>query len=304
MSKSNHEHSPARAQKRQPHTMPTTPPSVIRAIIAHIAQGTQPALPDPDSISEVAKLACAQWLAGLRAYQGLYVGQLVEHTGIRPEQLLALDLGLALPGMLAPQQEAALREAFLAGQGFDEPVVTHLLDLALGYERSPEPAMLTWVLDDLERNVWRRGDLESVFAEYFAPADTRELAEIGKELTQVQLLVLQILFPGPRSSQELHDEVVRRRVWGKAGFDSATFAAVVDFLVARGLVQLIEDRWDESLKRPLLHFRLTMLGMRVVALQRYTEQLPQGQTTIFTLARVWIAEQQGRANSVDTIPTG
>lgn len=303
MSKSNHERTSARAQRRATHTMSNTKPSIIRTIVALVGQHPQQPLSPPDPVREAAQLACARWLAGFCAFQKLYVGQLVERTDIRVEHLLALNLGMARPDMLTPPQEAALREALTAGQEEDQRTLNLLLDLALGRNLPPEPSMLVWVLDDLEQNVWRQADVESMFAEHFAPADTREIEEVHKVLTHVQLLLLQILFLGPKSSQELHDEAIRRRVWGKAGLDSASFAAVVDFLIARGLVELIDDRWHNDVQLPLLHFQLTSLGIRVVALQRYIEQT-RGQVLIFARLREWLHERQRQRLPVDTTATG
>jgi hypothetical protein len=297
MPESNYEPTPARAQMRNLHPMSHTTTPLIKALVAQAVQGAPLSGDAPDPVRESVQLACSRWLAGYRASQGLYVGQLIERTAISPELLLTLDTGLAWPDMLSAEQEAALRQALITDDDPDRRTLHLLLDLALGRARDVDPSMLDWLLEDLERNVWRQADIESTFTEYFSPADTREVETVHRLLTSVQLLMLQILFLGPRSSQELHDEAVRRRVWGRAGLDSATFAAVVDFLLAQGLIELLDERWDESIQRHLLYFRLTTLGLRVVALRRHIDKVSGGETPLFTRLRVWLRAQETHINT-------
>jgi len=271
--------------------MKNTTPSIIREIIARVGQNQHRFAVTPDEVAQAVQLASARWLAGYRASRGLYVGQLVEQTGMRPQQLLWLDLGLAVPDMLSEEQEALFRAALFGDQAVDRHTLGEIMDLALGRERPPDPTMLAWLLEDLELNVWRQGDVESVFAEYFSPADVLEVDTVRKTLTAVHLLLLQILFLGPKSSQELNDEAVRRRVWGQAGFDSATYAAVVDFLVTRGLIELLEDRWDAQVDRNLVQLQLTTLGLRVVALQRYSLEARSGTQHPFEALAAWLQER-------------
>jgi DNA-binding MarR family transcriptional regulator len=267
MSKSNRKGGLPRTQIFAPNTMKHTSPSIVHGIVARAAE-MGPTEHSADDLMPAAQLACARWLAGYRADLGLTVVNLVDLTGISPPQLLWIDLGLATPALLSPTQEDRFRTVLIGDQQADRHTLNEIISLTLGSARRPNPQMLTWVVDDLVRNVWRQPELEESFASYFTLTDTDEIEPLLKVLKLDELVIIDSLFAGEKDSDKLFEDLIRRRIGGRLGLDRATYAAMLDTLVTQGLVTLGDDCPNQFLDDVIRQLKLTKLGQQLLLLKR------------------------------------